>query len=537
MRLGDVFDWIERFSADRAIGNSIDRLESYLQVTGVKTDPEEVPIYFFNASTRIHRLSINAAISLISSWRLRFSGHPVKYLVCERGMQQCILGTNRHDLSQPPPCTYCVKFSRMIFPSELTIPLTIDAEVVEEVRSVVNPLGLEECSHWTYRGIPIGELCLPGIRWSLRRHGLEDTPDTRHLFQQYLISAASLATQLEGILSASPPKALVIFNGLTYPEAVARYIARSMGLPVFTHEVGLRPYSAFYSRQDATFREIDLPQEFQLTPEQNDRLDQYLAERFQGHTTMAGIQFWPKMESISEAIKEKMAAFDQCVSIFTNVIFDTSQVHANTIYPHMFAWLDDLVDVIDTHRTTLFILRAHPDEDRPGKESQESVSHWVESAGLRSRENVLFLSSGDSVSSYELARDSKFVLVYSSSIGLEASILGTPALCAGRARYTQLPVVYFPKNRELYLEQLNRFLQIATVPFPEHFRENARRVLYFELYRTSLDFAPFLQPYSRSAGMVKIADMEPKEMLDSLSLEIIENGILNGQEFEYPASQ
>ena len=39
-----------------------------------------------------------------------------------------------------------------------------------------------------------------------------------------------------------------------------------------------------------------------------------------------------------------------------------------------------------------------------------------------------------------------FVLIYNSTIGLEASIMGVPVLCAGSARFTDFGTVFFPAS-------------------------------------------------------------------------------------------
>ena len=81
--------------------------------------------------------------------------------------------------------------------------------------------------------------------------------------------------------------------------------------------------------------------------------------------------------------------------VFTNVIFDTSQSHANVIFPHMFAWLDEVAALIRNHPKTLFVIRAHPDEERPGKAAEESVADWVEKNGIATLPNVVFVASSE----------------------------------------------------------------------------------------------------------------------------------------------
>ncbi len=161
---------------------------------------------------------------------------------------------------------------------------------------------------------------------------------------------------------------------------------------------------------------------------------------------MAGIRFWPSMQGLDEAFLQKAARFKQIVPIFTNVIFDTSQPHANTVFGDMFEWLDRVLKVIRRHPETLFVIRAHPDELRVRKESRETVEDWATRHGVREEPNVMVIGPRQPLSSYELIQRSKFVMVYNSTIGLEASILGAPVLCAGRARYTRYPTVFFPQT-------------------------------------------------------------------------------------------
>ena len=84
-------------------------------------------------------------------------------------------------------------------------------------------------------------------------------------------------------------------------------------------------------------------------------------------------------------------------------------------------------------------------------------------------------------------------MVYNSTIGLEASIMGVPVLCAGRARFTQLPTVFFPATPEEFRQHAEDFLAAAEISIPPEFKRNARRFLYYQLYRSSLPFTDFLQ--------------------------------------------
>jgi hypothetical protein len=123
-------------------------------------------------------------------------------------------------------------------------------------------------------------------------------------------------------------------------------------------------------------------------------------------------------------------------------------------------------------------------------------------------------------------------MVYNSSIGLEASILGAPVLCAGKARYTQYPTVFYPQSRENYEIQLTNFLTADRIQVPEHFIQNARRFYYYQLFRASLPFQEFLKDHP-TPGYVQLRNFSWRKLLpgNSAGIDVIVNGILNQGEF------
>ncbi len=541
------------------------------------------PVVFFNATARLGSLSQNAAFSLLSSWGLRLSGTQVIHFVCQRGLQPCVLGTNREDHTTPPPCNSCIALSRQVF-AESNIR-TFQFQVEPDLAARLESLNVEALCSFSYLPagnpfvfdsnhegsgetafrtdtkrnkfaeislveIPLGRLVLPAARWALRRYDLDDTPQIRYLLRQYILSAFSTILQFDRLIQETNPSAAVIFNGIMYPEASARWVAQQRGLRVITHEVGFQRFSAFFSEGDATAYPIEIPPDFELNPEQNIRIDTYLEKRFQGQFTMAGIRFWPEMRGLDQVFLEKAGKFRQIVPIFTNVVYDTSQIHANVVFPHMFAWLNLLLEIIKNHPDTLFVIRAHPDEMRPGtaKQSRQTVRDWVKEnllldgstlphgrSTLPQLPNFVFIDSLEYISSYELIQKSKFVIVYNSSIGLEAALMGKPVLCGGKARYTQYPIVFFPANQEAYRKQADEFLDASSVAVPAEFQRNGRRFLYYQLYRASLSFEQYLETGQR-AGFVYLKPFDIKYLLpeNSPTIQTLVRGISTGSDFLQP---
>jgi hypothetical protein len=192
--------------------------------------------------------------------------------------------------------------------------------------------------------------------------------------------------------------------------------------------------------------------------------------------------------------------------------------------------------LIHENPRTFFVIRTHPDETRPGKESRESVSGWVRNKGVDTLPNVLFVGPGETLSSYELIEKSKFVLVYNSTIGLEASILGAAVLCAGRARYTQVDSVFFPKARSEFMALARKFLAAKKIELLRTHQENARKFLYFQLFRTSLPFSDFLKESDYWKGYVCLRDFLPEALCleNSETMRVIQDGIMRGGSFLMP---
>ncbi len=498
-------------------------------------------VVFFNASTRLSGFSQNAAFSLLTSWGVQIAGGQVSHFACHAGMSRCVLGTNPDDFSQLPPCQACIALTKRLLKAAPVHWFEGGGDAGLEAALQDLPVEALARVTWLLPGIPadqaalpLGELVLPSLRWALRRHDLVDDQGTRALLRQYLLSAFRVAQAFNDFIVQAQPHVVVVFNGTMFPEAAARWVAQQHGIRVVTHEVGFQPFSAFFTEGQATAYPMQIPDRFELSPRQDRRLSDYLSQRFQGEFTMAGIRFWPQMDGLGDDFLRLAAHFRQIVPVFTNVVNDTSQVHACTVFSNMYDWLDHLVPVFRENPETLFVIRAHPDEKRRGtrKHSRQPVSDWVVKTSVVHFPNVIFVDSNEPLSSYELIRKSKFVIVYNSSIGLEASLLGIPVLCGGKARYTQIPTVFFPQTPQAYIQMAEKFLKTDRIEIPSEFKTNARRILYWQLYRTAIPFDRYLEAHP-TPGYVQMKPFSWRDLTaeESHSMQVLVKGILAGGNF------
>jgi hypothetical protein len=507
------------------------------QVAGrVRGDQGRLPFVFFNASTRLSGLSQNAAFSLLASWAVRLAGARVIHFICWAGMSRCVLGTDQDRPDQPMPCKMCTRQSKVNTTRADVRIFTYQRD--DELAAALQSLSLKEllCYEQPLPDIsgsfPLGKLVLPSLRWRLRLQTLTDDDATRFICREFMLSAWNVARKFSVMLENIKPQAAVLFNGMHFPEAVAAWLCRQRGVRVITHESGFQPFSGYFVEGDVTTYPITIP-DVDLTPEQNARLDTDLQKRLQGDFSMAGIHFWSGMRSLPDDLVQKAAGFKQVAAVFTNVIFDTTQLHANVIFTDMFAWLDMLLEVFKAYPETVFVLRAHPDEARPGKLSRESVAMWFEQKAA-ALQNAIFIPPQERISSYELVRLSKFVLTYNSQIGLESILMGVPALSAGRAPFVDYDTVYFEHDREAYLRRLESFLAADRLEVPEEAVRNARRFMYYRYYRFSLPFGEFIESIPPT-GYVRLKRFSWRALEKSPTVRALLDGLLRSKRFELDA--
>jgi hypothetical protein len=73
-------------------------------------------------------------------------------------------------------------------------------------------------------------------------------------------------------------------------------------------------------------------------------------------------------------------------------------------------------------------------------------------------------------------------------------------------------------------------LDAKTIEVPAEFKRNARRFLYYQLYRTSLPFGDFLQPSVRTT-QTRLRTFSLDKLLNSEAVKVILDGVLNNGDF------
>lgn len=517
-------------TTDRAHGAGVRSIEAEIARLETCTEGATPPVIVVDLARQTPRLTCHTATSRLIGWTLRLSGQSVVYAVCGRAVPQCLFsGANQWLPDIRPPCATCNYLRAALYPSPLTRVLDSRMAALDGLARRLQSMSLDELLECEWRGTSLGVLCAPSARWLLRRHDLRDSPEAHALLRRFMLGAASLALSFEELVNDLKPRSVVLYNAAFYAEATVAAVARGHGIPVVSHEIGWVPGRMFISHDGATRYRIALPPGYTMSAADDAQFDAYLSKRLKGDFRMGATNFWPEIVALPVELKTKMAEFRQVATVFTNVVFDTSQIYANTVFADMFAWLEGTLQLAASRPETLFVLRAHPDEFL--KQSLETVASWfAPRAGRLS--NVVLIPANEYVSSYDLIRSSKLVVVYNSTIGLEAMILGKPVVCGGHTRYLGATPAVHPTTPQQYGEAIARYLDALPLTLDDGDRERARRYMHYTYFKACLDLAPWI-----GTGL-----MVPDGLLTSAAtlrreaapeMDIIVRGVLDGDGFAY----
>lgn len=487
---------IKTYLARKNTLEQIERTEAEIQKYESGNKSNERPVILFVASAHIKTFGLGAAVGLLTSWALRRAGVPVKYYVCQGGLSQCALGSNRQGIYSPPPCEICIQHRNSIYPSAQVTGFK-PSITLDELRSELTQLSWEALMSFTQDGVEYGKLCLPSLRWVERRYTLKPDHFTRTMLEEYIFSAVRLARDFSDFLKETRPQAVVAMNGTHFPEAVVRQVALKQGVRVITYESGLRGDTIFFTHGIATEYAIDVPKEFVMGEAENSQLDSYMEKRRRGGVPIAGRNQWSQMTALPTEFLNQSASYRQVVSIFANTVWDTSQAYADRYFNDMFDWLHATLEFTKKSPDTFFVLRAHPDEARFGKESNETVEEWLLNSEYREVKNLFFVAPKTQISSYELIKLSKFCVVYNSTVGLEAALMGKVVLPGGWTRYRNAEACLDINSRLEFEEKMTELLEFdGELSARPVWVENARRFYYFSQFKTAFDFSPLIKNLS-----------------------------------------
>ncbi|MCL4821091.1 MAG: hypothetical protein KJ067_18300 [Vicinamibacteria bacterium] len=269
--------------------------------------------------------------------------------------------------------------------------------------------------------------------------------------------SAELVQRLAGrVLDELAPRAILMLNGKLYAERLFLDAARERGIAAWCYERGNRRDTLVVSRDRPaipfdTRHIVATLRERPLTGDERRRIETYLGAR--ADLGNGQVRYLPRNGG---GLPGGRQGAERVYSLFTNLIWDSAVVGEDLLFADMFEWIAETVRALAEVPGTRLAIRVHPAETKvywhPTRETVEARLREAFPRGLPA--NVVLIGPGDPVDSYALVAESDVVLVFASSIGMEAAAQGKRVVVAGRSGFHTAPFVVRPEDRAAYREEL-----------------------------------------------------------------------------------
>jgi hypothetical protein len=259
----------------------------------------------------------------------------------------------------------------------------------------------------------------------------------------------------------------LIPNGSTFEGAQLCHVAKRLGIPVNTFEKFAFRFVRILNHGDNFLAFDDLDRAWNLRGAAGYETEPFygracgramrLLDERRGNSTRSwgwSLQTAPPQTAGATLVAHGLEEDASFVLVCPNVPYDAGYEGLRTIFPSMRDWLVETVRFLLERSKATVIVRAHPAEAAHwgGRERSEDT---LRAARLQS-ERLVVMPAETRVNTYALMEACRFGVVFSSTTGLEMSMLGRPVLVGTHAYYTRRGFTVDATDRDDYFAQLGR---------------------------------------------------------------------------------
>lgn len=327
--------------------------------------------------------------------------------------------------------------------------LGLDAEVAA--------LADDQLPDFLWRGWPVGTWATLGLQLEWFGESWRDMPDWSDRLRHWLRATLAAGVAAGALFDEFQPDVVLLLDGAMPAERAVWQAAKEHGCRTVLYEGGQVPGS--WILRDATAASAyDYSPEWEhwrdvpLAAAERHRLSVYLHQR-QRREAPDGTAFSPPATGEVAALRSRLdlPVERKILVAFTSVTADAPSLYAAGAFGSQLAWLDACVALATAHHDAILVIRIHPAEGMFRVARHGAIQGLPEpmAEALAARwpvlpDNVRLVQADDPVSSYDLLDVADLVLVYISTLALEAAAMGRPAIVAGRSHYAGRGIVPSP---------------------------------------------------------------------------------------------
>lgn len=309
---------------------------------------------------------------------------------------------------------------------------------------------LEELENYSLFGVDFG-LGVASSLISLTRDHKVDVRQYRGLVNNLLWSAVLVYESVKEMLLSLQPDVFYFFNGRYAEIRPALRASEQLGIRYCIYEKGwsLHKYALYHNNSPHDLHHLaDL---IEKTWEQGDNKREQIAENWFIRQSQAKTPEW-YLHTNYQQHGSLPSGFDhdKCnIAIFNSSLdeYATFPSYQNHIYKEENEGIKRVVEDLQSHKHIQFYLRIHPN-------LKNADNNQIRTLRAMHYPNLHIIWPEETVDSYALMKSCNKIVVFISTVGVEACYWGIPAILAGKAYYQNLDCCYIPQTHEENLELL-----------------------------------------------------------------------------------
>jgi hypothetical protein len=424
---------------------------------------------------------------------LRIRGAEATALLCDRFLPGCTLQKVDHFESA---CTRWCHKNAGPFAEAMALPHHWYGEFITEdeiahcdqVASQITPADMRTLE---YLGIPLGRHIALSVE-SFFKVGSFDPENPAMLAKARGFVRSAMYLTHVGLRAVDRFRIdkVLLEDGKKVNWGVIRSVAFHKGIPVDCIRAGLRGHSIRFEYDRPPEAMLLMPEwenwkHLPLTAAQETALDQYLARREKVPFEHRGAEWQAHLADLDEVRRRvdlPAPVAGRVFSMFPNVSFDAGLTSTTTAFKTANEWIAQSIRFIADRPEHHLLVKVHPAECR--RNAQDPLIPYLTQQFPALPPNVHLVPPDSGITAQAIARLSDWVLVYTSTVSVEAAAIGKPVMLVGGGWNSGRGFTQDIRSAPEYFEKLSAICSGQWNP--PHPLEMARRYAYAFFFRSNI---------------------------------------------------
>jgi hypothetical protein len=307
----------------------------------------------------------------------------------------------------------------------------------------------------------IEEITVRDSQYSLREEKIDVDSE---IFELRWSRNRFAAERLLSSLKREQPDAMIVPNGSVLEFAVAYQVGRHLDIPVVSYEFDEPRERIRLALNDEVMREDtsdfwQAHKDLDLTGEQQAEIRGLMAAR-QGGGAWGDfeVSFQDRPREGGDRLRSALGLDSRPVVLLApNVFGDSATLGRQVFSDGLSDWVGRTVAYFMDRPEVQLIIRVHPSEAKMSYGA--SIAELIQERFPLLPEHIKLIVAEDSINTYDLIELADLGLVYTTTVGLEMALTGSPVIVAGQTHYKDKGFTIDPLTWEAYFASIDRVLE------------------------------------------------------------------------------